>query len=177
MSGARLRKSVPAVPPPVPVDPDAPVPAVTPLVFPTSVIPAPTLDDIPEGTPKPLTASAPVLPPVSDRVDPFGHAAEVEPPEPVIEGIVMPEFPIALADMADSPDPNDRLDEIERKIDALIEAVNTIGAQNQWMVETVTRMFGMFEQFMGDGNPMAMLGKMMGMRRNQKKGRDNDAAE
>lgn len=174
----RLRGGAVQPPPPVPVDPDAPV------VTDEQVSTTPAIPQFPQFAVSPFSGPQPsVVVTVPADTSEYEDAEEI--PE-TVEGIVVPEFPqfpVASGDfeqaamgllgqlsqvIAEDADGSDRLDEIERKLDALIEATNILGQQNEWMVNVVQQMFAKFEAFMGGGNPMAFLGNMMGMGRKGK---------
>lgn len=51
---------------------------------------------------------------------------------------------------------------ITDRLNALTEAINIVGQQQQWTTDTIGKLKEEFDRVMGSGNPMRMIGALMG---------------
>jgi hypothetical protein len=58
--------------------------------------------------------------------------------------------------------------DLRNSVNACTEAINSVGELQQWQAQQLGQTLGMVHEVLGAGNPMAMLGKMMGMAKQQK---------
>lgn len=158
MPGRRRGASV------VPVQEDGtPVIPVVPLVPVTEITPSHELTEEQARPFNPIETVSPTGYVPNFRVNDDGNAEPLPPTEPA-----KPDFINALyqrvADITDNPNDDAglaALAEIVVCLDRLTEVVGVVAQQQQWVTTTIQQMKGEFDQLMGAGNPLQMMGNML----------------